>query len=104
MKLGGFSERIWRSRWLRPLFLVGALLLLATLIPLPPRPGLGAPGEAPLIYTAVPLDAGDPGRRDVGRLHFLGGWTLSSPDDRFGGLSGLRWHDGTLYAVSDGLS
>ena len=101
MNPGGFPERIWRGRWLRALFLIGALLLLATLVPLGPQPGLGGVGDAPLVYTPVPLDAGDPGRRDAGRLHFLGAWTLSSPDDRFGGLSGLSVGQGEAVAVSD---
>lgn len=101
MKLGGFPERIWRSRWLRPLFLAGALLLLATVIsPGPPVPMPGS-GEAPLVYTPIPLDAGDPGRRDVGRLRFLEGWTLDSPDERLGGLSALHVENGEAIAVSD---
>jgi hypothetical protein len=101
MKLGSFPERIWRDRRWRALFLVAALLLLATNIRMgPPRP-LPGPGEAPLAYTPVPLDGGDPGRRDVGRLHFLGAWTMSSPDDRLGGLSGLHVENGEAIAVSD---
>jgi hypothetical protein len=101
MKPGGFSERIWRSRWLKPVALIAVFLLLATLVPLGPRPGLGSVGDAPLLYTPVPLDAGDPDRREVGRLHFLGGWTMSSPDDRFGGLSGLAVGQSEAVAVSD---
>lgn len=101
MKLGGFSERIWRDRRWRALFLVAALLLLATVIRMGPPPPLPGPGEAPLVYTTVPFDGGDPGRRDVGRLHFLGAWTMSSPDDRLGGLSGLHVENGEAIAVSD---
>ena len=101
MKLGGFPERIWRGRWLRPLSLILALLALATLISPGPRPALPGPGEAALVYTPVPFDAGDPGRRDAGRLHFLGGWTLDSPDERLGGLSGLHVDGGEAIAVTD---
>ncbi|MFL5539993.1 MAG: esterase-like activity of phytase family protein [Longimicrobiaceae bacterium] len=51
--------------------------------------------------TPVPLNPRDPAQTTVGRLRYLGGVQLTSSDPRFGGLSGLRWHDGTLYAVSD---
>lgn len=101
MKPGGFSERIWRSRWPRALVLLGTLIALATMILPEPRPPLPGPGEAALTYTPVALDAGDPGRRDVGRLHFLGGWSLHSPDARLGGLSGLHVGNGEAVAVSD---
>jgi hypothetical protein len=101
MNLGGFPERIWRGRWSRPLALVVILVVLATMLRERPRPPLPGPGEAPLVYTPIPFDAGDPDRRDVGRLHFLGGWTVSSPDDRFGGLSGLHVENGEATAISD---
>jgi len=101
MKLGGFPERIWRSRGGRALALFVILPLLATPIGLRPRPPLAGPGEAPLVYTPIPFDAGDPRRRDAGRLHFLGGWTMSSPDDRLGGLSGLHVENGQAMAISD---
>lgn len=101
MKLGGFSERIWRGRWSRAAALGLVLLLLATLVPPGPRPDQPGPGEALLVYTPVPLDAGDPARRDAGQLHFLGGWSLSSPDARLGGLSGLHVENGEAIAVSD---
>lgn len=74
---------------------------LATNIPPGPRPPLDGAGEAALTYTPVALAADDPGRRDVGRLHFLGGWELNSPDRRFGGLSGLRILGDDVIAVSD---
>ncbi len=101
MKPGGFPERIWRGRWSRVGALLLAMLLLATIIRPGPRPPLQGPGEAPLLYTPVPLAEEDPGRADVGRLHFLGGWALTSPDERFGGLSGLRVEGGEATAVSD---
>src|SRR5436190_2239109 len=100
MKLGGFPERIWRRRWLRMLVLAAALPLLATISWRAPRP-LAGPGEAILLYTPVTLAAEDPGRRDLGRLHYLGGWTLSSPDDRLGGLSALRIEGNEALALSD---
>lgn len=96
MKLGGFPERIWR-----PLALLAIFPLLATIVPARPAPPLPGPGEAALVYTPIPLDASDPARREVGRLHFLGGWELSSPDARLGGISGLRVENGTATAVSD---
>lgn len=101
MKPGGFPERIWRGRWPRVLVLLAALVALATMIRPDARPPLPGPGEASLTFTPVALDAGDPGRRDVGRLHFLGGWSLDSPDARLGGLSGLYVENGQAVAVSD---
>jgi hypothetical protein len=77
------------------------LLALSTQIRMGPRPILGGSGEGPLVYTPVPLDGGDAARRDVGRLHFLGGWTMTSPDARLGGLSGLHVENGQAIAVSD---
>jgi hypothetical protein len=67
--------------------------------------GPAAAGAEPIEVTAsqVVLNLEKPGQRKVGRLHYLGGLKLSSPDDRFGGLSGLTF-DGPgwrLTAVSD---
>ena len=62
------------------------------------------PAGAPVGLTAkpVPLNAEDPAQTRVGRLAFLGGIALSSPDRRFGGLSGMRFvGDGQLLAISD---
>ena len=101
MKLGGFSERIWRGRWTRAGAALFLFLSLATVIRPGPEPPLEGEGEAPLVYLPVPLQADDPARRDVGGLHFLGGWELDSPDRRFGGLSALHVENGEALAVSD---
>jgi hypothetical protein len=101
MKPGGFPERIWRGRWSRPLALLAILVLLATIVGPGPRRPLWGPGESALTATPVPLDDKDAARRDVGRLHFLGGWALDSGDDRFGGLSGMHVEDGRIIATSD---
>jgi hypothetical protein len=98
---GGFPERIWRSRWGRAALLPLVLILLATNIRTGPGHALDGPGEAGLLYTPIQLAADDPGRRDVGRLHFLGGWELTSTDRRFGGLSGLRILGNEAITVSD---
>jgi hypothetical protein len=60
-------------------------------------------GPVKLDAVPVPLDPGDPGRLEVGALHYLGGLWLRSDDPRFGGLSDLRLSpDGReLMAVSD---
>lgn len=55
-----------------------------------------------IVATPVPLDPGNPGRTAVGRLRYLGGWVLTSPDDRFGGLSSLVLDGGGRFlSVSD---
>jgi hypothetical protein len=51
--------------------------------------------------TPLPLNPADPSQTVVGRLRYMGGLQLTSSDPRFGGLSGLRWHQGQLLAVSD---
>jgi hypothetical protein len=60
----------------------------------------------PIQVTARPvaLDAGQPERSAIGHLRFRGALTLSSPDDRFGGISDLivAADGGTFVAVSDG--
>ncbi len=66
----------------------------------------GGPAEAePLVIEARPvaLDPEDPKRRRVGDLVYLGGLELTSPDHRFGGLSGLAIAaDGArMLAISD---
>lgn len=75
------------------------LLLLAACV----SDGAAVPGPARLAVTAqrLPLDPADPARGTVGRLSYRGGLVLSAADPRFGGLSGLRWRDGRLHAVSD---
>jgi hypothetical protein len=81
--------------------LIAVLLLLSVTA--------GAPPPAPPLLerfavaaTPVPLDANDPARDRTGRLRYLGGLELTSGDRRFGGLSGLRWWNGALLAVTDG--
>lgn len=55
------------------------------------------------INTApVPLQGVNPFRKEIGKLTFVAGYHLTSPDKRFGGLSGLALReDGGLLAVSD---
>lgn len=64
------------------------------------------PAWAPPIEVkarAVPLDARDPTRTEIGKFRYRGGLALSSPEERFGGLSGLAIsRDGNrLLAISD---
>lgn len=59
-------------------------------------------GAVRIVAEAVPLDMRDPARVAIGRLRYMGGLVLRSPDPRFGGLSGLRVRaDGWALAVSD---
>ncbi|MSP80547.1 MAG: esterase-like activity of phytase family protein [Rhodospirillales bacterium] len=56
-----------------------------------------------VIAEPVPLNAADPAQTTVGKLRYLGGAVLKSPDPRFGGFSGLAVAaDGArLIAISD---
>ncbi|MDP3736461.1 MAG: esterase-like activity of phytase family protein [Hyphomonadaceae bacterium] len=50
----------------------------------------------------VPLQALNPARKKIGNLTFVAGFHLTSPDKRFGGLSGIEiLENGNLLAVSD---
>jgi hypothetical protein len=81
------------------------LLLFALLLTACAHGGGTAQGADPeriaVTATPIPLNPQDASQTAVGRLRYLGGLQLTSADPRFGGLSGIRWHDGTLYAVSD---
>lgn len=56
----------------------------------------------PITATAIPLDRDRPGPMQVGRLRFLQGWRLRSPNRSFGGLSTMvADHAGRFLALSD---
>lgn len=60
-------------------------------------------GRNPIVRAErVPLDPGDPARRRVGRLTFMGGVALTSPDPAFGGFSALAIDRGVFTLLSDG--
>jgi len=83
-------------RVLKAAFALALLLTLGGTAALPPG--------SPLAMTArpVPLNAEDPAQTRVGRLAYMGGLALASPDRRFGGLSGMRFlKDGRLLALTD---
>jgi len=81
-----------------PLLLLFALLFVVFT---PADAQVVGPERIAVTATPIPLNPQNASQTVVGRLRYLGGLRLTSPDHRFGGLSGLRWHDGTLYAVSD---
>jgi len=58
--------------------------------------------DARVVATPVALDPADPGRRGVGRLVFLGGWHLTSPDRAFGGFSSIAVRGSRVTLLSDG--
>jgi hypothetical protein len=101
MILGGFPEQIWRSRPKRAAFLLLALFALTTIVGRPPDAPPGGPEEAVLTFAPVPLDAGDPARRRIGALDFLGGWALTASTRRFGGISAMHVENGEIIALSD---
>lgn len=58
-----------------------------------------------MVLTATPLalDSGDPKRRQLGALRYLGGWSLAADRPSFGGISSLRiGDDGAVTALGDG--
>lgn len=58
--------------------------------------------DAKVTSTRVPLDPADPARRRVGRLTYLGGIALDSPDPAFGGFSAMQVRGDRVTLLSDG--
>src|SRR3546814_18713806 len=80
------------------------VLLAFLLLPAPhkDKPEPFGPGPLRVRARPLPLNAADPGQRDLGPLHYLGGWQLSSAHHGFGGISSLLAEpDGQLLALSD---
>jgi hypothetical protein len=85
----------------RILFLLAAIVLLGTFAP-PSLQRRDPPPAVSLVYfEPVALDEGAPDARRLGRLVFLGGWALTSNDERFGGISALHVERGEVLALSD---
>ncbi len=82
-------------------FLTGfaaTLILAAGLAACSSDPG---PGPIRIETDKVALYPDMPERLDVGVLEYRGGLVLTSPDDRFGGLSGMEIEGDRLLAISD---
>jgi hypothetical protein len=92
-------------RWLKSGAYGGALLAgaLAGAYFAGPALGSGPVAQIEVAARPVPLNRTDPAATRAGRLLFLGGLDISSPDQRFGGLSALLWEPecGRLLAVTD---
>ncbi|TMJ17473.1 MAG: esterase-like activity of phytase family protein [Alphaproteobacteria bacterium] len=101
MILRSFPEQIWLSRPKRIAFVLAAFLMLATFIARPPPAPPPGPALAELTAMPVPLDAGDPARRRVGALDYLGGWALTSDSPRFGSISAMQVSSGRVTALGD---
>ena len=101
MKIPGFLNRLSVKRGVRLLFLIGAFLALATVIPpSPPRP-VPTTALARLTVVPVPLDEARPQRRRLGRVLYLRGWSLDSEDPRFGAISSMQVEGARVTALSD---
>lgn len=86
---------------MRIVFGIAAMLLLATFAP----PSLYTPRPLPavpiLTFQPVPLNSDAPAQRRLGRLLYLRGWSITSNDPRFGGLSALHVEGRRVLALSD---
>ncbi len=68
----------------------------------PPGTRRTEPDPVDLATKNVPLQSLNPSRKVVGDLTLVGGFHLTSTDQRFGGLSGIEvLDDGNLLAISD---
>ncbi len=74
--------------------------LLSALVLLLAAPVLAQTDEFLPLTTPVDLATGEPDR-EVGELVFRGGVEIAPDKAGIGGISGLEWHDGRLYAVAD---
>jgi len=101
MILRGFPEQLWRSRPQRAGFLLVAFAALATIVSPPPSPPPPGPAVAGLRFAPVPLEPGNPARRRLGALIYVGGWELTGDSPRFGGISALHIESGEALALSD---
>jgi len=65
--------------------------------------GQGERTDRPFAIYAEPvvLDSGDPARRDIGGLRYLGGWVLTSDNLDFGGISAMVLDDDGFVAIGD---
>jgi len=86
---------------MRIVFLLAALVLLATFAPLRLQRRDPPPAVTLVHFEPVPLDESAPRSTRLGRLVFLGGWALTSNDHRFGGISALHVEAGRVLALSD---
>ncbi|HEV2866955.1 MAG TPA: esterase-like activity of phytase family protein [Allosphingosinicella sp.] len=92
---------ILNKRSVRALLLLGALVLLATMVDPPPPPPEPGAAFASVTATPVALDAADPARSRAGQLVFLRGWDLNSEEPRFGGISAMQVEGERVTAISD---
>lgn len=67
-----------------------------------PLPRIMSGERAIITATPVALDPEDPARRRVGRLTYLGGVVLDSPDSAWGGYSAMSVTGGRFTLLSDG--
>ena len=86
---------------MRALLLILVWLALATNTTHRVRPPDPLPGISFVFFAPVGLDQAAPGRTRLGPLRFLAGWSLTSNDPRFGGLSSLHVEAGQVLAFSD---
>ncbi|MEE1876265.1 esterase-like activity of phytase family protein [Altererythrobacter litoralis] len=63
-------------------------------------PSLASEPIMPQTVT-VAFDPGDPANETIGELTYRGGIELEPGEDEIGGISGLEWWEGKLYAVMD---
>ncbi len=88
-------------RLLLALLALLALPLLASFAPISLFSEPLPPTRTMLSFTPVPLDESAPGRRAVGKLIYLGGWSIRSNDARFGGISAIHVEKSQVTALSD---
>ncbi|MEM7688326.1 MAG: esterase-like activity of phytase family protein [Pseudomonadota bacterium] len=88
----------WRPLPLAPVLALTVALALVFF----PNAALAQEFEDILPQTVpVALDDSDLERVEVGELVYRGGLKIEPGEEEIGGISGLEWHDGALWAVAD---
>ncbi|MFU7528304.1 esterase-like activity of phytase family protein [Qipengyuania sp. ASV99] len=87
----------WKSTG-RTLLTAAALAMGALFAPAAP---IVAQADIFPLTQPVMLDPADPDREEIGELIYRGGLVIEPGEAEIGGISGLEWHDGRLYAVID---
>jgi hypothetical protein len=86
---------------MRLLLLPILVLLLATFAPAGLHQPPGIPSHPEVRFTPILLNEKRPTEHHLGQLEYLGGWSLSSNDPHFGGISAIHVREGQAIAVSD---
>ncbi|HEY0112531.1 MAG TPA: esterase-like activity of phytase family protein [Allosphingosinicella sp.] len=86
---------------MRIILLLAAWPFLGTFAPLSLQKEMPAPPVSRVAFQPVPLNESAPGQKRLSELLYLGGWSLTSNDRRFGGISAIHVEGDEALAAGD---